>query len=409
MSNRVVHVPAKWSRRMPDPNFDGAETHFMLVPAAELPEGLPLDANPREPNVNRPVYRSVTKSLRQEDDSVAGSFHLKHRGITIVASSVTKASESRSDGLDVLELHFPETGIYGIVDGGHSYEIIQRSRTAGVIPADEFVKLEVLTGLQTDTLVTEIAGGRNTSLQVQAKSLLDLKDAFQFLKDVLAEGGWAERIAWHEGEDGDVDVVDVIAIISCFDIASWPDRNQHPVDAYRRKKSMLERFEDDVDRYRRLTPVIRDVLYLHDWIAYDSEHRWQEIGGRRGGGGKYRALEMVEDVKEGRPAFDFPFLDGVRSEKRLRRPAVLPILGAFRQLLEPDVEAEPIGAYQPVRWIDGFDGAKKLWIEAGGQLLRTFYEHWDSTGRDLHASGRSPALWGSLYKELKVIEMELED
>lgn len=394
---------------MLDPNFGGAETHFILVPAAELPNGLPLDANPREPNINRPVYRSITRSLRQEDDSVAGTFHLKHRGITLVASSVNKTAVKRDDGLDVLELHFPEEGTYGIVDGGHSYDIIQSSRKAGAIPPDEFVKLEVLTGLHTETLVTEIAGGRNTSMQVQTKSLLDLKDAFQFLKELLAEDDWVERIAWHEGQDGQVDVVDVIAIISCFDTESWPDRTQHPVDAYRRKKSMLERFEDDTDRYRRLSPIIRDVLYLHDWIAYDSEFRWQGIGGRSGSGGKYRALEMVETVKEGRPDFHFPFLDGVRSGKRLRRPAVLPILAAFRLLVEEDENAEPIGQYHPVRWSGSFDDVKKLWTEAGGQLLRTFYEHWDSTGRDLHAAGRSPALWGSIYKELKVIEMELHE
>ena len=66
---------------MSDPNFEGVDTHFILVPAGALPEDLPLDANPRDPNVNRPVYRAVAKSLREEDDSVDGSFHLKHRGI----------------------------------------------------------------------------------------------------------------------------------------------------------------------------------------------------------------------------------------------------------------------------------------------------------------------------------------
>ena len=93
MAYRVVQVAAKWSRRMQDPNFPGAETHYMLVPASELPDGLPLDANPREPNVNRPVYRAVSRSLRQEGDSIPGSFHLKHRGLTLVASAVTKSRD----------------------------------------------------------------------------------------------------------------------------------------------------------------------------------------------------------------------------------------------------------------------------------------------------------------------------
>ena len=406
MNIDIVPVAAKWARRMQDPNFEGSATHYMLVPASELPSGIPLDANPREPNVNRPVYRAVSKSLRQTDDGIVGSFHLKHRGITIVASAVTKSSESRRDGLDVFDLHFPKDAVYGIVDGGHSYEIIREAVKDGEVPADEFIKLEVMTGLPTESLITDIAGGRNTSMQVQAKSLLDLNNEFQFLKDVLAADGWDQRVAWHEGQEGEVDVVDVIAMMSCFDTVSYPDRNTHPVDAYRRKKSMLDRFEKNPDRYRRLAPVLRDILKLHDWIAFDSESRWQNIGGMSGSGGKYGRLDMVESAKSGRSRIQFPFLTGVESEKRLRRPALFPILASFRLLLTDEPGGEPYGTYPGVKWRDGFDGVMELWAAAGGQLLRAFYEHWDSTGRDLHAAGRSSALWGSIYKELAVIDAE---
>ena len=406
MSYRSVTVAARWSRRMTDPNFPGAETHYMLVPASELPSGLPLDANPRDPNINRPVYRAISRSLRQDDDSVSGSFHLKHRGITIVASAVTKLREGKGDWLDVFEIQFPDDGVYGIVDGGHSYEIVRQANEDDAIPDNEYLKLEVITGLQTETLVTEIAGGRNTSMQVQAKSLLDLNREFQFLKDALEVEGWVDDVAWHEGDNGEVDVVDVIAIISCFDIESYPDRSSHPVDAYRRKKSMLDRFQSDPDRYRRLTPIVRDVLRLHDWISFDSEGRWQQAGGASGSGGKYGRLEMVELAKSGRPDFSFTFLDGNRSRKRLRRPAVFPVLASFRLLLTQDTAGKMVGSYRPVQWRSGFDEVMELWELAGGQLLRTFYEHWDSTGRDLHASGRSPAVWGSIYKELAVIDFE---
>lgn len=407
MNSRSIQVAASWSRRMTDPNFPGAETHYMLVPAGELPPEIPLDANPRDPNINRPVYRAIARSLRQEDDSVAGSFHLKHRGLTIVASSVRKLDATmRDDGLDLFEIGFASDGVYGIVDGGHSYAIVQEAAAAGAIPSDEYLKLEVITGIPTETLVTEIAGGRNTSMQVQAKSLLDLKKEFQFLKDALAPAGWDGDIAWHEGDDGDVDVVDVIAILSCFDIETYPNRTTHPVDAYRRKKSMLDRFQQDPDRYRRLTPIITDVLHLHDWISFDSKNRWQEVGGVSGSGGKYGALEMVEQAKGNRPDFSFTFLNGDQSRSRLRRPAVFPILGSFRRLLSKDPDGVPYGPYQPVKWRDGFDEVMELWNQAGGHLLRRFYEHWDSTGRDLHAAGRSPAAWGSLYNELAVIDLE---
>ncbi len=87
----------------------------------------------------------------------------------------------------------------------------------------------------------------------------------------------------------------------------------------------------EADRYRRLTPVLRDILHLHDLIASDSERQWQEMGGASGTGGKYGSLEMVESIKPGRPKFEFPFLEGVKSEKRFRRPALYPVLASFRQ------------------------------------------------------------------------------
>ncbi len=406
MSNHVVPVVVKSARRMPDPNFGGAETHYMLVPASEFPADIPLDANPREPNVNRPVYRDVSRSLCQLDDSREGTFHLKHRGIAIVASAVSKSRESREDGMDVYELHFPPDSGYGIVDGGHSYEIVRKAVQEGVAPSNEYIRLEVMTGLPAAELITDIAGGRNTSMQVQAKSLLDLKNEFQFLKDALAPDEWADRIAWHEGEEGEIDVVDIIAIMSCFDIAQYPDRSSHPVDAYRRKASMIDRFQNDADRYRRLTPVLRDILHLHDLIASDSERQWQEMGGASGTGGKFGSLEMAESIKPGRPKFEFPFLEGVKSEKRLRRPALYPVLASFRLLLIQSQQGAPYGEYRGAEWRDGFESVKELWAAAGGQLLKVFYEHFDSTGRDLHAAGRSPALWGSIYKELAVIDFE---
>ena len=394
MNNRVTRIPVRWARRMPDPNITGVHTHFMLVPANSLPAGIPLDPNPREQNVNRPVYRKVERSLRQDDEGVDGTFHLKHRGITLIASHVKRVVKGAPGGLDLYELFFPSG--YGILDGGHSYKIVLKAQGDEDVPDNEYIKLEVITGLDRESLVTDIAGGRNTSIQVHTKSLLDLDKKFDFLKEELEQFGWAQQVAWRENDKGSVDVVDVIARLSCFDIATYPNRYAHPVEAYRRKSSMLTRFKNHPERYERLTPIVRDVLFLYDWIAYDAEQRWQKVGGASGTGGKYGRLEMAEHRKPGRPAFTFPFLEGETSDHRLRPPVVLPILATFRLLLEP---AE---GNEPVRWRNGFSEVFTIWRDVGGQLLRVFYEHFTTTGRDLHASGRSTALWRSLYNEMAV-------
>lgn len=396
----VARIPVLWARRMPDPNIAGVHTHFMLVPASDLPEGIPLDPNPREQNVNRPVYRTVGRSLRQEGDATPGSFHLKHRGITLIASDVRKVTKSGPGGTDIYELYFPKG--YGIVDGGHSYQIVLNAQREKSVPENEYIKLEVMTGGNMEPLVTDIAGGRNTSIQVHTKSLLDLDRKFDFLKDELARHGLRDQVAWHENDKGDIDVVDVIARLSCFDITTYPDRHTHPVDAYRRKSSMLSRFKTSPERYEQLLPIVHDVLYLHDWIAYDAENRWKAVGGASGTGSKYGRLEMVDHKKPNRPAFTFPFLNGKESDHRLRPPVVLPILATFRLLTEISQSQADVEGSQIVRWRNGFSEALSIWEDVGGRLLQSFYEHFATTGRDLHASGRSPALWRSLCNEMVV-------
>ena len=312
---------------------------------------------------------------------------------------MTKATQGGPGGRDLYELHFPPG--YGIVDGGHSYKIVLDAQHQKVVPDDAHIKLEVITGANIESLVTAIAGGRNTSIQVHAKSLLDLDKKFDFIKTELARHGWKDQVAWHENNDGAVDVVDVIARLSCFDITTYPDRHNHPVDAYTRKGSLLIRFQKHPERYERLVPVVHDVLYLHDWIAYDAEQQWQAVGGASGRGGKYGSLDMVDHQKLNRSPFTFPFLGEETSDHRLRPTVVLPILATFRLLLAPD-HTTVDNKYRPVRWQNGFSEALSMWEEVGGRLLRGFYEHYTTTGRNLHAAGRSPALWRSLCNEMAV-------
>jgi hypothetical protein len=55
-----VFLHAQFARRIPAPpdapaDLASVETHIFRVKAAEVPPGIPDDANPREPNLNRQV------------------------------------------------------------------------------------------------------------------------------------------------------------------------------------------------------------------------------------------------------------------------------------------------------------------------------------------------------------------
>lgn len=61
----------------------------------------------------------------------------------------------------------------GIVDGGHTYEIICKAQSADNIPEDQHVDVQIRTGVA-DNLMTEISAGLNTGIAVKHHSIANL-------------------------------------------------------------------------------------------------------------------------------------------------------------------------------------------------------------------------------------------
>ena len=114
MANRAFSFRAPIARRLPDPIFKqlGLERHLFVAPVQSLPKDLPLDPNARRPNTNRRVYKRVEDSLLNKGTE-PGTFHLKNKGITIIAESVVQKANDE---------YVVNIGPgHGIVDGGHTY------------------------------------------------------------------------------------------------------------------------------------------------------------------------------------------------------------------------------------------------------------------------------------------------
>jgi hypothetical protein len=111
-------------RRVKHPVFPEIEKHYMTVRALDVPVGIRKDANARDgegQDLRKQVYKEVQKSLLAES-TMPGIFDLKNKGIVILAERVRKIDD------DVYELLI-EDG-QGIVDGGHTYEIICKAQAA---------------------------------------------------------------------------------------------------------------------------------------------------------------------------------------------------------------------------------------------------------------------------------------
>ena len=368
----------KFVRRIPDPVFPGAERHILMCAVQSVPVGRPKDPNPREQRVARAIWKDIKRHLLNKEGS-PNTFHLKNKGITIIASKVRKRDDNEID------VGFAPGD--GIVDGGHTYQLLVenldelRAQQDALGSVNQFVKFEILTGVERP-LATEIAGGLNTAIQVQRASLENLRGRFEWIKQELAGTGFSESIAFRENDPGQHDIREIISWLACFNIFAYPnDGDEHPVRAYMSKASVLDAFCENADQYERLKPVLKDILVFHDIISQEARALHNERGG------KAANLAFVEKRSSGKYKFVF---SGKEDKCRLSRAALLPMLAAFRWMLTVD-------EHGAARWKGSFDEVLELWRRVGGDLMKATQRTSEGENRRTHAIGRNANHWETIH------------
>lgn len=380
-------IKVRFARTLPDPVYDGrdlpkAERHIFMCSVLDIPRDLPKDANPRQQNIDRRIYRDVARHL-VNDEGTPNTFHLKNKGITILAEKVTKIGE------DTYELAIGSG--QGIVDGAHTYEIIlahqDEMRESNVEDAastiSQFVKLEIITGIE-NGLSAEIAAGLNTAVQVQQMALKDLEGKFDWIKDEVRSQSYYSKIAFTQNASGEYDIRDILVMLELFNIDAYPnDGTSYPTRTWNNKEAVLSSFARDPEPYQKLKPILKDILILYDTVSATARDLYNEGGNRKGG-----RLSFVEGPKKSK--FRFPFIDQER-EYRLFRGALLPMVGAFRFMVVDDPST---GQY---RWRDGFGTVSSLWNQVGQEMMDATFATSTELGRKLTALGKSPNLWARLH------------
>ena len=403
MGKQVHRITAFDSRKVSHPVFPEIDKYWLTVKAADFPAGISTAANAREPvGLNRLVYRDVRESL-EGTGAEPGTFDLMNKGITILATKVEMVEKHKQGQTYEITVD-KDRG--GIVDGAHTAKIIEQCNIDGSTNPNQFVEVYIRTGID-DELITDIARGLNTGMQVAPKSIYNIDGVFDWLKKEVSGKPYEKMIAWRESDSANYDVRDLISILELFNIFDFPnDVAKHPISAYEKWSAPLKKFADDFkdgyqkgkkhSKYYKLRPILHDSLVLYDHIRHDFRDIHNDAGGRAG------KMNIMEEAAKGR-ALEFPFAQLPSNKYRLTKGAAYPMLAAFRNMVELDDSGN-------AAWRGGFKSVLKLWKDAGVELVAETDNATEDIGRTPDHLGKNRKHWDNLHMklQLRLLRAQLE-
>lgn len=372
-------------RTIKSPSQPDVTTYFVYVNFKDLPDGMPLDVNPRKPKMTTAVAKQLIEAVKSPDTD----FDINNRGIVIVAKKLTFDSSTSTIKLDL----DGDTSMYGILDGGHTYTAIIENRDLDA-DIDKFVKLEVIIG--DDLTVSRIADARNTSASVSDIALFELDDKFDFVKNAIVNETYANQIAYKDNDitkdnDKRLQVIDLLKLLFAFNVYDFPDDTKAPIQAYSGKASVFKNVKVDIDagteHYESLAKVLPDLVNLYDQIELDLSQKYQLYKNKSGDNARFGGSRGVKTVENGKSHY---------LENPMRYDIsigfILPIFGAFRVLLKETKSKELTWSFDPI----------EVWEEMGEKLVQNTFE----TTRNPQEAGKNSTLWLNNYRLVKGVMQE---
>ena len=370
-------------RKIPNPYKDDANSIPQMYTAICDVKAIPaqlldwMETNPRKQNIRNGVSKKIIKSLTTR----GSDFHLLNRGILISAADV------RFNNYDnMMSIDFSDPNVHGDVDGGHTLRIILEN--ADVLEdGQQFVKIEILTGVE--SIYEDLAEARNTSTQVQDKSIANLRDYFDMIKEVISTEEFSDRVYFMENDDGDIDVGEILALLNLFNIDDYKGNDSFPIVSFSSRKrcidtyiNMYQKYEDAPENpYVKMKPIMLDIFKLYDRLERKIADYYRQMTP----GGKYGSIKGVVIPKEGSVQALTKFYHHDRGYVT-PNGFLFPILGSLRALLE-----ERDGVYcwkkNPFEILD----------KVGPELVTTTIDRHRTLGNNPNAVGKDGGNWKLLY------------
>ncbi len=174
--------------------------------------------------------------------------------------------------------------MHGNIDGDHTLIAILEAKNTNYLSDNRYVFFGIFEGINSPV---ELAAARNTSVQVDLKSIAELENSFEVLKEALSDTKFYSRIQFkmneHYNDDNivPIDIRKITAIILMFSQEIYTYKNpsgilsdSQPIQCYSGKEASLKKFlkqnggteeQQKINReniIRCIKPIIKDIFDL---------------------------------------------------------------------------------------------------------------------------------------------------
>lgn len=367
----MLKVKATQFKKMEDPiGRENKRKYVCYVHIDDLPENLSFGPNPRDQKLTTAIAKEIEDSLLSND----GDFHLKNRGVVISAAKVNYDTKS-----SLMTILLDDDWEHGNIDGGHSLKIALKHKNEGL---NQYMAFELMVGVE--DIIEPLAAARNTSVQVDDKSLAELSNRFDPIKDAIGGMPFYDRIAFKQNQQlapkvKMIDAREIVAILTMFNIGDFSETN-HPTQSYSSKAKILENYLEDITKFERFSNIAPDIFDLYDHIEVDFPEAYNATGGRYGGK-KYSGYKEGKNIAKSK----FCQIDMIY---KVPDGIIYPVIAAFRANVKLDVASDKY-----VWKKDVFD----VYEELREQIATKIMKYTEAIGNNSNAVGKDANAWDILY------------
>jgi hypothetical protein len=383
--------------------------HCYPMLGAYLGDSIPDTCNPRSHSED--ILKSrVSKEIRNTINDAPELFIYANRGATILVESA-KYDEKKGE----MVLTFDEdSDAFGVADGATTIRTLQAAQEEAAqglergsfpeVKADELpekfkkgrIHLEIIHGLEDKGDIMSLVSGRNTSREVRIWSLQDFGGSFQFLKDILEANGspFAGKIAYEEHAQNEVTILEVLSLMNLFR-AEYTRNGNQPTFSYSGsgRMSLLLEKEESQKEFKALSPILPEILRLHDYIYANFEKAYMQSYGPKAKLG--RRVGIVS--RRTSDPLILP-LTGSKSNYVIPKGLIYPLLAAFRALVGYNNK----GAYFLTDPFQFFD-------KHGATLVRRLMDQADAAGNNPNKLGKTSTGYNALYDGARLLFIDTEN